>query len=155
MMRPPSNCSAGTTPEARSAPRSKPAERQNSSFGAAIEFPAKRPPNRLRKTQPGGRSGIYPGHKPSKMSVAFRPCGMLFAHSAGKSAFFRNRLEILRNGLCGLFHLKAFFGLEVALAAKPVLHGGLQTLQGHVPAGLEKPVAGRQQVVKDRVVGKV
>lgn len=48
-----------------------------------------------------------------------------------------------------------FSGFEVAFAAKPVFHGGLEAVEGDVVAGFEQAIGDGEGVVKDGVVGEV
>jgi len=50
---------------------------------------------------------------------------------------------------------KAFFGLEVAFAAKPVFHGGAKAVEGDAAADFEQAVRGGKRVVEDGVVSEV
>ena len=54
-----------------------------------------------------------------------------------------------------LSDVELFAGFEVAFAAKPVVHGGVQAIDGNAVPGFEEPVAGWKGIVEDRVVGKV
>jgi hypothetical protein len=52
-------------------------------------------------------------------------------------------------------HGKAFFWLEVALAAKPIFHRGLKAIERNAAASFEQAVGGGERVIKDCVVGEV
>ena len=55
-------------------------------------------------------------------------------------------------GRTGLRYFKPLAGLEVAFAAKPVFHGGLQAVERDFVADFEHTAAGGQGVVKGRVL---
>jgi len=46
-------------------------------------------------------------------------------------------------------------GFEIAFAAKPVFHGGLEAVEGDAVSGFEQPVGCGEGVVKDGIVGEV
>ena len=54
-----------------------------------------------------------------------------------------------------LQHFQLLTRLQVALAAKPVLHGRLKAREWHARSGFEHSVGQGQRVVEDRIVGEV
>jgi hypothetical protein len=54
-----------------------------------------------------------------------------------------------------LQYLQPVAGFEVALAAEPVFHRGLQAMERYAVAGFEHAVGNRKRVVKNGVVGEV
>ena len=46
-------------------------------------------------------------------------------------------------------------GAEVSLAAEPIVHGYLQSIEGNTVSTLEQPVGNRESVVKGGVVGEI
>ena len=57
--------------------------------------------------------------------------------------------------LAQLGNLNPLPRLDIPLPPKPLRHGRLQPVQGHLVPGLHQPVGHRQRIVKDRVVGEV
>ncbi len=46
-------------------------------------------------------------------------------------------------------------GLEVAFAAKPLFHRGLQPVERNAVSGLENAIGGRKSVVENRIIGEI
>jgi len=54
-----------------------------------------------------------------------------------------------------LANFKPFIRFQVAFAAKPIFHRGLQLIQRNEVSCLQNPVCNRKSVIKDRIVGEI
>ncbi len=54
-----------------------------------------------------------------------------------------------------LGHFKPFACLQIAFSPEPILHGGMQPIDGNTMTGFEHSVSGGKGVVEDGLIGKV